>query len=102
MARIKEKEELTQETVAVAEATAETVTEQKETEAVAEAQAETAATETKEAVEPTGAVLAVLKKFPNLQEAYVTATGSIYTKNTPARIVSKAKAVLYKNPYFNQ
>lgn len=53
------------------------------------------------AVEPTDAgILKTLKCFPELDEAYVDAVGSVFTKDTPVDLVGKA--VLYKNPYFNK
>ena len=53
------------------------------------------------AIEPTDAgILKTLKCFPELDEAYVDAFGSVFTKDTPVDLVGKA--VLYKNPYFNK
>lgn len=53
------------------------------------------------AIEPTDAgILKTLKCFPELDEAYVDAVGSVFTKDTPVDLVGKA--VLYKNPYFNK
>ena len=53
------------------------------------------------AVEPTDAgILKTLKCFPELDEAYVDADGSVFTKDTPVDLVGRA--VLYKNPYFNK
>ena len=53
------------------------------------------------AVEPTDAgILKTLKCFPELDEAYVDAVGSVFTKDTPVDLVGRA--VLYKNPYFNK
>lgn len=52
-------------------------------------------------VEPTDAgILKTLKCFPELDEAYVDAVGSVFTKDTPVDLVGRA--VLYKNPYFNK
>ena len=53
------------------------------------------------AIEPTDAgILKTLKCFPELDEAYVDAVGSVFTKDTPVDLVGRA--VLYKNPYFNK
>jgi len=53
------------------------------------------------AIEPKDAgILKTLKCFPELDEAYVDAVGSVFTKDTPVDLVGKA--VLYKNPYFNK
>ena len=53
------------------------------------------------AIEPTDAgILKTLKCFPELDEAYVDAIGSVFTKDTSVDLVGKA--VLYKNPYFNK
>lgn len=45
------------------------------------------------------AILKTLKLYADLDEAFVDAKGCVFTKDTPAHLVGKA--VLYKNPYFN-
>lgn len=54
----------------------------------------------KEIEEPNQHILATLKKFPAYESLYIDAHGGTYTPNTPAAI--RGKAVLYKNPYFNE
>lgn len=44
------------------------------------------------------AVLKVLKVFSNLDEAYVSSKGGVFTKDTKPSIVGDA--ILYKNPYY--
>ena len=45
-------------------------------------------------------ILAILKKFPAYESLYIDTHGGTYTPNTPAAI--RGKAVLYKNPYFDE
>ena len=45
-------------------------------------------------------ILAILKKFPTYESLYIDTHGGTYTPNTPAAI--RGKAVLYKNPYFDE
>ena len=45
-------------------------------------------------------ILAILKKFQTYESLYIDSHGGTYTPNTPAAI--RGKAVLYKNPYFNE
>lgn len=45
-------------------------------------------------------ILAILKKFPAYESLYIDTHGGTYTPNTPATI--RGKAVLYKNPYFDE
>ena len=45
-------------------------------------------------------ILAILKKFPTYEALYIDTHGGTYTSNTPAAI--RGKAVLYKNPYFDE
>ena len=45
-------------------------------------------------------ILAILKKFPTYESLYIDTHGGTYTPNTPATI--RGKAVLYKNPYFDE
>lgn len=45
-------------------------------------------------------VLAILKKFPTYESLYVDAHGGTFTPDTSAAV--RGKAVLYKNPYFNE
>ena len=45
-------------------------------------------------------ILAILKKFPAYESLYIDTHGGTYTPNTPA--VIRGKAVLYKNPYFDE
>jgi hypothetical protein len=45
-------------------------------------------------------ILAILKKFPAYESLYIDTHGGTYTTNTPAAI--HGKAVLYKNPYFDE
>ena len=45
-------------------------------------------------------VLDLLKKYPAYESLYIDSHGGTYTPNTPAAI--RGKAVLYKNPYFNE
>ena len=54
--------------------------------------------EEKREVEPH--ILAILKKFPTYESLYIDTHGGTYTPNTPAAI--RGKAVLYKNPYFDE
>ena len=54
----------------------------------------------KESDEPNPHILATLKKFPAYESLYIDTHGGTYTPNTPAAI--RGKAVLYKNPYFNE
>lgn len=55
-------------------------------------------TEEKREVDPH--ILAILKKFPAYESLYIDTHGGTYTPNTPAAI--RGKAVLYKNPYFDE
>ena len=55
-------------------------------------------TEEKREVDPH--ILAILKKFPAYESLYIDTHGGTYTPNTPAAI--RSKAVLYKNPYFDE
>lgn len=80
------------------------------TEEVQTVAAETPAEETpqKENKQPTNEekreadphILAILKKFPTYESLYIDTHGGTYTPNTPATI--RGKAVLYKNPYFDE
>ena len=45
-------------------------------------------------------ILAILKKFPAYESLYIDTHGGTYTPNTPPAI--RGKAVLYKNPYFDE
>ena len=45
-------------------------------------------------------ILAILKKFPAYESLYIDTHDGTYTPNTPAAI--RGKAVLYKNPYFDE
>ena len=45
-------------------------------------------------------ILAILKKFPSYESLYIDTHGGTYAPNTPATI--RGKAVLYKNPYFDE
>lgn len=45
-------------------------------------------------------ILTILKKFPAYESLYIDTHGGTYTPNTPAAI--RGKAVLYKNPYFDE
>lgn len=45
-------------------------------------------------------ILAILKKFPAYESLYIDTHGGTYTPNTPVAI--RGKAVLYKNPYFDE
>ena len=45
-------------------------------------------------------ILAILKKFPTYEALYIDTHGGTYTPNTPTAI--RGKAVLYKNPYFDE
>ena len=54
----------------------------------------------KETEDPNPHILATLKKVPAYESLYIDAHGGTYTPNTPAAI--RGKAVLYKNPYFNE
>ena len=45
-------------------------------------------------------ILDLLKKYPAYESLYIDSHGGTYTPNTPAAI--RDKAVLYKNPYFNE
>ena len=45
-------------------------------------------------------ILAILKKFSSYESLYIDTHGGTYTTNTPAAI--RGKAVLYKNPYFDE
>ena len=54
----------------------------------------------KKTEDPNPHILATLKKFPAYESLYIDAHGGTYTPNTPAAI--RGKAVLYKNPYFNE
>lgn len=44
--------------------------------------------------------LELLKKYPRYESLYIDTHGGTYTPNTPAAI--RGKAVLYKNPYFDE
>ena len=54
----------------------------------------------KESDEPNPHILATLKKFPAYEALYIDTHGGTYTPNTHAAI--RGKAVLYKNPYFDE
>lgn len=41
----------------------------------------------------------LLKLFSNYPELYITSTGGVYTANT--KLEDKKKAILYKNPFYN-
>ena len=45
-------------------------------------------------------ILDLLKKYPRYETLYIDTHGGTYTPNTPAAI--RGKAVLYKNPYFDE
>lgn len=45
-------------------------------------------------------IVDLLKKYPAYESLYIDSHGGTYTPNTPAAI--RGKAVLYKNPYFNE
>lgn len=45
-------------------------------------------------------ILDLLKKYPAYESLYIDSHGGTYTPDTPAAI--RGKAVLYKNPYFNE
>lgn len=44
-------------------------------------------------------VARLLKLFANYEELYVSESGSVYTTDTKPAL--RGKAILYKNPYFN-
>lgn len=57
-------------------------------------------TENEEKSEVNPHILATLKKFPAYESLYIDTHGGTFTPNTPAAI--RGKAVLYKNPYFDE
>lgn len=78
----------------------ETAKKTEETEEVVDNAAETKVEVPVEATDPSDFAMETLRRFPELDEAYVDIYGCVFTKDTPADMVGKA--TLYKNPYFNK
>lgn len=104
MARIKTEQEVAQEkAVKTAEAAAaQEAVQEKEAEAVSgeSAEPEVEKTETAAQEETPVWIDKILRSFKNLDELYITKTGGVLTKGTPAHLLKSA--VLYKNPYYKK